>query len=125
VEDATQQRASYAIAHREELERTGSWSLVRKTLDCQALGVNLVEIEPGSSIPEHDETGRDQEELFFVVSGDALLVIEGQDHPAPAGTFARLDPELRRTVRNTGSEPAVVLIVSAPRTSGYRPLEWA
>ncbi len=45
----------YTIAHRDELERTGNWALVRRSLDCQAFGVNLVEIPPGGSIPEHDE----------------------------------------------------------------------
>ncbi len=121
----TVQGDGYTIAHRDELERTGNWALVRRSLGCRALGVNLVEISPGESIPEHAETERDQEELFFVVSGSALLVIDGEEHPAPAGTFARLDPPRRRTVRNAGSEPCSVLIVSAPRTSGYEPMEWA
>lgn len=50
----------YTIAHRDELERTGNWALVRRSLGCRAFGVNLVEIQPGESIPEHDETQRDQ-----------------------------------------------------------------
>jgi mannose-6-phosphate isomerase-like protein (cupin superfamily) len=115
----------FTIATEDELERTGKWLLVRRTLECGALGINLVEIPPGEDIPEHDETDRDQEEVFYVVSGEPSLVIEDEQHPAPAGTFARLDPHLRRTVRNTGREPARVLIVSAPRTSGFEPLEWA
>ena len=73
---------------------------MRRSLGCSAFGVNLVEIPPGESIPEHDETDRDQEELFFVVAGLPVLVVDGEEHPAPAGTFARLDPGLRRTVRN-------------------------
>jgi uncharacterized cupin superfamily protein len=116
---------SYAIVHRDQLERSGNWALVRRSLGCSAFGVNLVEIPPGESIPEHDETKRDQEELFFVLSGSPVLVIDGVDHPAPAGTFARLDPTHRRTVRNDSPEPASVLIVSAPRSSGYAPMEWA
>lgn len=115
----------YTIAHRDELEQTGNWTLVRRSLGCRAFGVNLVEIGPGESIPEHDETGRDQEEMFFVLSGSAVLVIDGDDHPARSGTFARLDPRHRRTVRNDGSEPCSVLIVSAPTTSGFEPMEWA
>jgi uncharacterized cupin superfamily protein len=115
----------YVVAHRDELERTGGWSLVRRALEIQSFGVNLVEIAPGESIPEHDETGRDQEELFFVVSGSPVLVINGEDHAAPTGTFARVDPEHRRTVRNDGTQPCSVLIVSAPTTSGYTPMEWA
>jgi uncharacterized cupin superfamily protein len=115
----------YAVAHLDELERTGNWTLVRRSLGCRSFGVNLVQIPAGESIPEHDETQRDQEELFFVISGSPVLVIDGEDHPARAGTFARLDPRHRRTVRNDGSEPSSVLIVSAPTTSGYQPMDWA
>ena len=116
---------SFTIVHRDDLERTGSWSLVRRSLGIGAFGVNLVEIAPGASIPEHDETVRDQEEMFAVLSGTAVLVVDGVDHPAPAGTFARLDPAPLRTVRNDGDEVASVLIVSAPRTSGYESMGWA
>jgi len=118
-------RDGYTIRHRDELERTGNWSLVRRSLDCNSFGINLVEIPPGESIPEHDETDRDQEELFFIVGGSPTLVIDGNEHAAPTGTFARLDPGLRRTVRNGGQDTASVLIVSAPTTSGYDPMEWA
>lgn len=119
------EQASYTIVHRDQLEQTGNWTLVRRSLGCGAFGVNLVDIPPGESIPEHDETARDQEEMFFVLSGSPVLVIDSVDHPAPAGTFARLDPAPRRTVRNDGAETASVLIVSAPRSSGYVPMEWA
>jgi len=116
---------SYKLAHRDDCDTAGNWRLVRRTLGLDAFGINLVEIAPGEQIPEHDETGRDQEEVFYMVDGDPTMVIDGEDHPAPAGTFARLDPEHRRTVRNDGSEPVRVLIVSAPRASGYEPMEWA
>src|SRR5262249_20322018 len=102
----TQSGDGYTIATGDELERTGSWSLVRPTLGLRAFGVNVVEIAPGDTIPEHDEVARDQEELFFVISGSATLLIDGVEHPLPAGAFARLDPPHRRTVRNDGSEPA-------------------
>ncbi|MGO9820682.1 MAG: cupin domain-containing protein [Solirubrobacteraceae bacterium] len=115
----------YLIADRDELERAGNWSLVRRSLGCQSFGVNLVEIPSGESIPEHDEQARDQEELFFVVSGSPAIVIDGEDHLAPTGTFARIDPARRRTVRNDGAQACAVLIVSAPTTSGFEPMEWA
>ena len=117
--------AAITITHRDELERTGNWSLVRRSLGVGSFGMNIVDIAPGEGIPEHDETSRDQEEVFFVLSGSAVLVIDGQRHAAPAGTFARLDPEPRRTVVNDGDQVASVLIVSAPRTSGYEPMGWA
>jgi uncharacterized cupin superfamily protein len=116
---------SFTLAHRDDCETTGNWRLVRRTLGLRAFGLNLVEIPPGEQIPEHDETDRDQEEVFYVLSGSPTLIIDGEDHAVRAGTFARLDPVHSRTVRNDGPEPASVLIASAPRSSGYAPMAWA
>jgi quercetin dioxygenase-like cupin family protein len=113
------------VRRQDEFERTGNWMLARRGLGLTAFGMNLVEIPPGERIPEHDETDRDQEEVFIVLGGSPTLLVDGRDIPAPAGTYARLDPDLRRTVVNDSEEPATVLIVSAPRTSGYQPMEWA
>jgi quercetin dioxygenase-like cupin family protein len=116
---------SYTIMHRGDFETTGNWALARRSLKLNAFGMNVVEIPPGERIPEHDETERDHEEVFIVLDGEAALVVEGEEIPAPAGTYARLDPEVRRTVANNGSGPATVLICSAPRSSGYEPMGWA
>jgi uncharacterized cupin superfamily protein len=116
---------SFKVAHQENCETAGNWRLVRRTLGLRSFGINVVDIPPGEQIPEHDETNRDQEEVFYVVSGSPTLVVDGEDHPTSLGTFARLDPEHRRTVRNDGNERATVLIASAPQSSGYEPMEWA
>jgi quercetin dioxygenase-like cupin family protein len=113
------------IVHLDDCERTGKWSLVRRSLGLEAFGMNVVTIPPGEQIPEHDETGRDQEEVFLALTGDATLVVDGDDQSLRQGTFARLDPTVTRTVRNNGSEAATVLIASAPRSSGYEPMGWA
>jgi mannose-6-phosphate isomerase-like protein (cupin superfamily) len=117
--------SGYDVVHTDECETNGNWRLVRRSLGLNAFGINVVDIAPGDTIPEHDETDRDQEEVFFVVSGNPSMVIDGETIPAPAGTFVRLDPDRQRTVHNTGSEPATVLIASAPTTSGYTPMAWA
>jgi quercetin dioxygenase-like cupin family protein len=115
----------YTIRQLDGFEKNGRWSLVRRGLNVSSFGLNVVEIEQGYSIPEHDEIDRDQEEVFIVIEGDAVLVIDGKDHPAPKGTFARVAPPLTRTVRNDGAEPVRLLIVSAPTTSGYTDMGWA
>ena len=115
----------FTIGHLGEFERNGRWQLVRKGLGLDSFGMNVVEVEQGYSIPEHDETERDQEEVFIVLEGDAVIVIDGRDHAAPAGTFVRVAPPLMRTVRNDGEQPVTLLIVSAPTTSGYVDMGWA
>jgi mannose-6-phosphate isomerase-like protein (cupin superfamily) len=122
---SSRSREGFAIALPGQLEQAGNWRLVRRSLACQSFGINVVEIPAGGSIPEHDELARDQEEIFSVLAGDAVLVVDGEEHPFPAGAFARIDPEHSRTVRNPAGEAATVLIISAPRTSGYEPMEWA
>jgi uncharacterized cupin superfamily protein len=116
----------FTVKHWDEFERSGRWSLVRRSLGLGSFGINLVELEP-DRIPEHDETEREHEheEVFFIVEGAAALVIDGEEHPAPAGTFARLDPKPSRTVVNKGKTKARILIVSAPTSSGYAPPDWA
>ena len=117
--------AAYTMVHLDDCERNGGWSLVRRSLGVTSFGLNLVEIPPGGDIPEHDETDRDQEEVFFVVSGRPAVVVDGEELEVRDGTFVRVDVAARRTVRNPGSESARVLIVSAPRSSGYEPMAWA
>ena len=115
----------YSVKHLDDFEKNGRWSLVRRGLDVASFGLNVVEIEQGYSIPEHDEVERDQEEVFVVLEGNVVMVIEGEEHPAPEGTFVRVAPPLLRTVRNDEEQPATVLIVSAPTTSGYTDMGWA
>jgi uncharacterized cupin superfamily protein len=118
--------ASFTIVHLNDFERPfPKWALARKSLGLQSFGMNVVQLAPGETIPEHTELESDQEEVFIVLTGEATIVIDGEDHAAPAGTFARLDPEPLRTVVNRSGSDATVLIVSAPRTSGYTPLDWA
>lgn len=116
----------FTIKHDDELERDyGKWVLVRKSLGIGSFGANMVELPAGDSIPEHDETDRDQEEVFFVVSGAPTMVVDGVDHPLREGSCVRLDPTPKRTIRNDGDAVAKVLILSAPVSSGYEPMDWA
>ena len=115
----------FTILHRDEFERTGKWSLARRSLGLASFGLNVVDLQPGERIPEHDETDRDQEEVFVVLQGTPTFVIDGEEHAAGPGTFLRLDPEPSRYAVNFGGDPASILIVSAPRSSGYEAMDWA
>jgi uncharacterized cupin superfamily protein len=116
--------AAFTIVHRDDLERAGKWALVRRSLGVESFGVNLIELQPGESSPEHDGLLRDQEEIFLVLDGAPTLFIDGESHSLTAGTFVRLDPEPVRIAVNEGSEPASLLVVSAPRSSGYETMDW-
>jgi uncharacterized cupin superfamily protein len=117
--------AGYTVAHVDDFERSGRWALARRSLGVSSFGLNVVDVGPGQGIPEHDESERDQEEVFVVLDGELVFVVDGDRHPAPRGTFMRCDPDATRTAVNESEAPAQLLIVSAPRESGYEPMDWA
>jgi uncharacterized cupin superfamily protein len=118
--------SGFTIKHDDELERDyGKWVLVRRSLGLGSFGMNAVELPPGESIPEHDENDRMHEEVFLVLEGTPTMVVNGVDHPLREGSYVRLDPEPKRTVRNDTDAVTRVLIISAPTTSGYEVMDWA
>jgi quercetin dioxygenase-like cupin family protein len=122
--------AGYAIKHRDEFETMegsgdSTWLLARKALGTSSFGFNLVEIAPGGQIPEHDESGSGQDELYVILEGEAVLRLEGEDHPAHAGTFASIEPPASRTILNRSEAPVVALLIGVDPTGGYEPMSWA
>jgi quercetin dioxygenase-like cupin family protein len=122
--------ADYTIKHRDEFESMeGSgectWKLARKALGTSSFGFNLVEIAPGGQIPEHDENESGQVELYVIVEGDAVLRIGDEDHPAPAGTFASIEPPVSRTILNRSAGKVAALLIGVQPGGGYEPMSWA
>ena len=121
--------ADYSIKHRDEFERMegsgeSTWMLARKALGTGAFGYNLVEIAPGGQIPEHDEAQSGQVELYVILEGEAVLRIGGEEHPAPAGTFASIEPPATRTILNRSDAPVVAMVVGVQPEGGYEPMSW-
>jgi uncharacterized cupin superfamily protein len=119
-------QAPFTIRHLGEFEHPWpQWLLARKGLDCRAFGINVIELAPGERITEHDEVSRSQEEVFVTLEGSPSIVIDGEAAPAPTGTFVRISPEPKRYVHNDSATTARILVISAPTTSGYQPMDWA
>lgn len=122
--------SSYTIKHRDEFESMegsgdSTWKLARKALGTSAFGFNLVEIGPGGQIPEHDETGSGQIELFIVLEGDAVMRLDGEEHDAPAGTFASIEPPATRTILNRSNATVTALLIGVHPAGGYSAPGWA
>ncbi|MEX2107725.1 MAG: cupin domain-containing protein [Solirubrobacterales bacterium] len=120
----------FSIKHRDEFESMegsgdATWKLARKALGTASFGFNLVEIAPGGQIPEHDESGSGQEEVYVILEGEATLRIGGEDHPAPAGTFASIEPPVTRTILNRSEAPVTALLIGVDPAGGYEPMSWA
>lgn len=114
----------FTIKRRDELESmegsgNATWQLVRRPLELEAFGINVVEIGPGGQIPEHTEAESGQIEVFAILAGEGKFRLDGEEHDAPAGCFVRIDPSVSRTIVNDSEAPLRALLIGVPADSGY------
>lgn len=101
-------------------EYGGMW-FFREPLDCENLGMTLLELEPGGMGKAHDHAADRQEEVYLVVDGELTIQLGGsEDEPADeevtldVGEAIRVAPETRRQLHNHGDERVRIAIAGAP-----------
>ena len=101
-------------------EHGGMW-FFREPLDCENLGVTLLELEPDSKGKPHDHADDGQEEVYLVVDGELTVQLGGGEDAPPetelslaAGEAVRVGPETRRQLHNHGDGPVRVVVAGAP-----------
>ncbi len=119
----------YSVKHRDEFEvmegsGKATWLLARRALGTDCFGYNMVEIGPGGQIPEHNHGSTGEVEVYVILEGDATLRLDGEDHPAPAGTFASIEGPTDRTILNQSSAPVTALLIGVRPGGGYEPMSW-
>jgi uncharacterized cupin superfamily protein len=75
------------------------------------IGINVNVLEPGQFMAMYHWEA-DQED-FLVLSGEALLIIEGEERPLRAWDFVHCPPETKHTIVGAGNGPCAVLAVGA------------
>jgi uncharacterized cupin superfamily protein len=75
------------------------------------LGVKLFVLEPGEPIGMYHWEA-DQED-FLVLSGEGLLIVEGEERPLRQWDFVHCPPETRHMIVGAGTGPCVVLAVGS------------
>ena len=87
------------------------------------IGIQLARLGPGEPMSMYHWEA-DQED-FLVLSGEALLIIEGEERPLRQWDFVHCPSEAKHTIVGAGEAPCVVLAVGArdkstgPNWGGY------
>jgi hypothetical protein len=109
------------VARLDDIERRGRMIPVREPLGIHSFGVNaFTPSEDGTLINDHDEAGSGQEELYFVLEGNATFEVDGQTIDAPAGTLLSVPPALQRKATGDG----VVLALGGTPGEAYQAFDW-
>jgi uncharacterized cupin superfamily protein len=83
------------------------------------LGVQLAVLEPGEPNSQyHWET---ETEAFLVISGEALLVVEGQERPLRQWDFVYCPPKTGHVLVGAGDGPCVLLAMSSRENQQFGP----
>jgi uncharacterized cupin superfamily protein len=80
------------------------------------LGVNPFVLMPGEPMAQYHWEA--DQEAFLVVSGEALLVVEGEERPLSAWDFVQCPPGTKHVIVGAGSGPCVVIAVGARANDG-------
>lgn len=81
---------------------------LREPLNCEQLGVSVLDCEPNWTGKEHDHDDG-QEEVYVLLEGEATITIEGEDVPMEAGDALRVAPDATRQLHNGEVESLFVI----------------
>jgi len=81
------------------------------------LGTNLTVLEPGQSVLYHAE---ENQEAFLVLSGDCVLLVEGEERPLRRWDFFHCPPWTEHGFAGAGERPCVILMVGSRSGPGVR-----
>src|SRR3954447_15024402 len=93
--------------------RVGNVEFLALSRDSPRFNLSIITMAPGREGPSahvHD----DEDDAFYVLDGELVFVVDGDDVPAPAGTFVLVGPGLMHTFVNRTSTPARILNIHAP-----------
>ena len=80
-----------------------------------AFGVNLEQFPQGHQhYPEHDHAKDGQEEVYYVISGQATLTIDGDDHTMRAGSIAYVPSGHKRRFTTPDGSVQILAIGGTP-----------
>lgn len=83
---------------------------LRDALDCENLGVSVLECGPGWTGKEHDHADDGEEEVYLLVEGEATVVIEDEEVPMEEGDAVRIPGEATRRIENGDADSRFVLV---------------
>ncbi|MFB6129267.1 MAG: cupin domain-containing protein [Salinigranum sp.] len=91
----------------------GGLHFLRDALDCENLGLSVLECEAGWTGMEHEHDEDDQEEVYLLVDGEATVEVDGKSVALEPGDALRVSPGASRQIHG-GDEESLFVIAGAP-----------
>jgi mannose-6-phosphate isomerase-like protein (cupin superfamily) len=104
---------SYSHENYGDIEpRAPGMHFLRDALDCEKLGLTVLEAESGWEGMEHDHDDESHEEVYLLVDGEGEMTVDGEAVDLSPGDAVRVDPDATRQLRF--HEESTMVIAGAP-----------
>jgi quercetin dioxygenase-like cupin family protein len=104
---------SYSKTSYDEVEpRAPGMHFLRDALDCENLGVTVLDADEGWDGMEHDHGEEGQEEVYVLIYGGGRLTVDGEALELEPGDAVRVAPDAPRHL--SFDQDSVMVIAGAP-----------
>ena len=109
--------ADYTAKRIDDMEAAflGGFKRARAELGVESFGMQVMDLPPNfKDFPEHDHAEEGQEEVYLLLSGDATLIVDGEEVPLDRDTLVRVGPAARRTFVAGAEAPRILALGGVP-----------
>jgi quercetin dioxygenase-like cupin family protein len=92
--------------------RVGNVEFLARTVDTPRFTLGIIDFAAGRELEAHVHD--DEDDAFYILSGELTFVLGGEEVRAPAGTFVLVPPGVEHGFRNDTSEAVRILNVHSP-----------
>ena len=92
--------------------RLGNVEFLARTADTPRFTFGIIDFAAGRVLESH--THADEDDAFYMLDGELAFTADGEEIPAPAGTFVLIPPGVEHTFENRTDRPVRVLNIHAP-----------
>ena len=100
----------YTKTNYHDVDDTHGLHFLRDELNCENVGVTVLEADPGWEGKEHDHDEEGQEEIYLLVEGEATVTVEDEEVDLEEGDAIRIPPAATHQIHNGDVESRFVLI---------------
>ena len=102
--------ADYTKTNYHDVDDQNGMHFLRDELNCEHMGVTVVECEPGWEGKEHDHEEEGHEEVYLLMEGEATVTVDDESIDMAEGDAIRIPPDATHQIHNGDTESRFVLM---------------
>ena len=95
----------------DDFEYRGGESGVKYLMRGPSIDWGLILLKPGESMADMPHGHNELDETFYFMEGNGIMVIDGEEYPAPQGTVFLCEPKEMHNIKNNSKKPVKIVFI--------------